>query len=435
MKKKSGIFRFLAQTTIFPIILLCICFCIFGILCISFVVSKDVQNELQHLADAAASSFDRLYPGDYAMYTGDNEILVTKGDTILNGNYAYIDAIKEETDMDFSLFYQDMRVITTLRNSEGQRMIGSQANPQIVEAVIQNKTNAFYRNVDIFGSRYYCYYKPLFNSDGTCVGMFAAIVPATRLYQHILHTILPMFLLMFVIGLFAYFWSYRRSLQLTSVTQQLSCSLDKVANGSLSNTVTPNLLARRDEFGEIAHSIVDMQASLRNLIERDALTGLYNRRFGQKRLSTAFEKAENTNTSLTVALGDIDFFKRFNDTYGHDCGDFVLCNTAQMLMDHIKDYGFCCRWGGEEFLILLTKGSYEEHHALLSSLISVIASNQSTYEGQSLSVTMTFGMIDTACCTTVDDILRTVDELLYEGKEAGRNRLIASSVGNDSAST
>jgi diguanylate cyclase (GGDEF)-like protein len=135
----------------------------------------------------------------------------------------------------------------------------------------------------------------------------------------------------------------------------------------------------------------------------------------------------NGKHTLSVALGDIDFFKKFNDTYGHDCGDVVLCATAQLLQDQVKEYGFCCRWGGEEFLIVLTKGTLHEHTVLLERLLTVISSNQITYQENTLSVSMTFGLMDAAGCTDVDDVLCHVDELLYEGKNSGRNRLVTAS--------
>jgi diguanylate cyclase (GGDEF)-like protein len=424
MKKKSGIFRFLAQTTILPLVLSGIVCCIFGAVCISATVADDAKEELSHLAKVAVSDFDRLYPGDYAMYESDEDQLYTKGDTILNLNYSYIDSLKEQTQIDYTLFYQDTRVLTTLYTPEDERMIGSKANPKIAEAVITNKTSVFYRNVELFDVRYYCYYEPIYNSDGTCVGMLAALMPASRLYRHMWRSVLPLCGIVLLTILIAYIWSYRRSAHLIQATQKLSASLERIAGGNLSNTVPAELLARKDEFGALAHSVVDMQASLRVLVERDALTGLFNRRFGQKRLRSALEKAHDSGATLSVPLGDIDHFKNFNDTYGHDCGDLVLSTTAQLLQDHVKDYGFCSRWGGEEFLVVLNTGTYEEHRALMQSLIETVTANQITYKEHEFSVSMTFGLIDAAPCADIDELLREVDRLLYEGKEAGRNCLV-----------
>ena len=422
--KKSGIFKELAKMTILPLLLLSFICSVVGSICVSTSLADEVNHELEHLADIMVSHLDTEYPGDYSVYKSEDELLFTKGDTILNANYTSIDSMKAMTQVEFSLFYEDMRIITTLCNGEGSRIIGSRANPRIVEDVMQSNSRAFYRNVDIFGIRYYCFYEPLCNSDGSCVGMLAAVMPAKRVQAMIGKRLIP-FLLISILSVFlAFLWVGIHTKKMTKVIQKLSDNFERIASGELSNTVSPELLARKDEFGDMAHSIVDMQSSLRTLVEHDMLTGLFNRRFGHQRLNNAFEKYHNTSTTLSVALGDIDFFKKFNDTYGHDCGDVVLSTTASLIQHHVKDFGFCCRWGGEEFLIVLSKGSYEEHETLMEALISVIAGNQIVYEEQELHVTMTFGLINTCDCDSVETILREVDELLYEGKEAERNCLV-----------
>jgi diguanylate cyclase (GGDEF)-like protein len=167
-----------------------------------------------------------------------------------------------------------------------------------------------------------------------------------------------------------------------------------------------------------------MQAALRVLVERDALTGLFNRRFGQKRLKQAMEKAHESGQALSIALGDIDFFKKFNDTYGHDCGDNVLSQTSATLRDSIKEYGFVSRWGGEEFLVVLNKGNFDEHKELMQSVIKKIDSNHIRYHSSDLTVSITFGLIDATRCKNMDEALTKVDKLLYKGKEEGRNRLV-----------
>jgi diguanylate cyclase (GGDEF)-like protein len=254
--------------------------------------------------------------------------------------------------------------------------------------------------------------------------MVAALMPVSQLRSYPWITVFVLLTAMLLVVLGAHFWCYRRSLQLTAATQKLASSLELISGGTLSNTVPPDLLAREDEFGVLAHAVVDMQSALRELVERDALTGLYNRRFCQKRLRNAFEKTRGANEVLSIALGDIDFFKKFNDTYGHDCGDFVLSTTAQLIQDQVKDYGFCSRWGGEEFLIVLNAGTYAQHQELMQALVGTISENKVTYHEHTLSVSITFGLLDTAHCSDIDEALSKVDHLLYKGKNTGRNRLV-----------
>jgi diguanylate cyclase (GGDEF)-like protein len=424
MDKKSGISRFLAQTTILPLVLSGIICGIAGILFMSAAITDNAGNELEHLAKATVAGFDRLYPGDYSMYEGDSDQLYTKGDTILNLNYDYLDELKEETEADYTLFYQDVRVITTLVNSDGERIIGSKANKKIAEAVETNKTSKFYRNVELYDVRYFCYYEPIYNSDGTCIGMLAVLKPSDQLFGKVKWFALSILAIVVLAALYTYFRSRRRSVQLTAAAGKLAQSLEQIADGTLSNTVPADLLARKDEFGTLAHAVVDMQAALRVLVERDALTGLFNRRFGQKRLKQAMEKTHESGQALSIALGDIDFFKKFNDTYGHDCGDNVLSQTSATLRDSIKEYGFVSRWGGEEFLVVLNKGNFEEHKELMQSVIKKIDSNHIRYHSSDLTVSITFGLIDATKCKNTDEALTKVDKLLYKGKEEGRNRLV-----------
>ena len=123
--KKSGIFKELAKMTILPLLLLSFICSVVGSICVSTSLADEVNHELKHLADIMVSRLDTEYPGDYSVYKSEDELLFTKGDTILNANYTSIDSMKAMTQVEFSLFYEDMRIITTLCNEEGSRIIGS----------------------------------------------------------------------------------------------------------------------------------------------------------------------------------------------------------------------------------------------------------------------------------------------------------------------
>lgn len=423
-KNHSGISYALAKMTVLPLLLFGIVTVLFSFFWIQSSMEAEVHSELESIADTAILACDKLYPGNYGRYGSENDLLFTKGDVILNYNYNFIDSLKESTGIDFTLFYGNMRVITTLCTEDGNRIVGTLANEQIVADVIDQNTSAFYSNVDIFGSSYYCYYAPLFNSDGACVGMLAAVMPSAQVQVLILKAALPIFALTLVAAILAGIWSFSYSKQLVAVIQKLTGAFEKVARGKFSNTVPAELLSRKDEFGSMSHSLVDMQASLRALVEQDMLTGLHNRRFGQQKLDYILQNTLGTNRSFSIALGDIDFFKKFNDTYGHNCGDYVLKSVAAIMKNTVKDHGYCVRWGGEEFLIVFTNGAYEEHKAIMQTLIENVRGHRMEYEGQSLAVTMTFGLIDASGYESSDAMTSKVDKLLYHGKQSGRDRLV-----------
>lgn len=422
--KATGISRYLAKMTMIPLLVFGIVTTVFSFIWVSSSMEAEVFTELKSLAGSAVEALDFLYPGEYARYTAPDELLITKGDTILNSNYAVIDRLKSRTDVEYTLFFEDMRIITTLTDQNQMRVIGTKAHPTIVSDVLDNQKGTFYSKVDVFGTDYFCYYEPLFNSDGSCIGMLAAAMPASRVSRLIYRAALPILILSVLAIILAFFWSQHKSKEFTRVIRKMEQSFHKISGGMLSNTVPPELLARKDEFGSMSHSVVDMQASLRTLVEQDMLTGLCNRRFGHQKLDKMIENTRGTSRHFSIALGDIDFFKKFNDTYGHDCGDLVLQEVARTLQNHIKDYGYCTRWGGEEFLIVFTKGTYEEHRRLMEALIVRIREHVVEYADWKLSVTMTFGLIDTYSYPDADAMVKAVDKLLYFGKSHGRNRLV-----------
>ena len=122
-------------------------------------------------------------------------------------------------------------------------------------------------------------------------------------------------------------------------------------------------------------------------------------------------------------MGDIDFFKKFNDTYGHDCGDLVLRDIASIFNEYMLGKGFAVRWGGEEFLIIFEDADLTKALGLLKVLRQKVLDHVIEYESNKLGVTMTFGLVQ-GDMRDIDDIVKEADELLYIGKQNGRNRIV-----------
>lgn len=423
-KAKSGVSRALAQMTVLPLILFGIVTMLIGSITIQASINREVRHELQRLAQSALSSMDMMYPGDYGKYGSSDALLITKGDTILNENHAYLDALKNATDVDYTLFYGNIRVNTTLYDKKGVRMTGTYANERVIADVLDTGNSAFYTNVDVFKENYFAYYEPIITSKGECVGMLATAMPSHTVRHLTIQAIIPLLALTIVFAFLAGLWATGYSKQFIQIIRKLTLAFDKSAKGQLMNTVPTDLLARKDEIGDMSHSLVDMQNKLRALVEQDMLTGLNNRRFGQQKLNDLVQQTKGTNKHFSIALGDIDFFKKFNDTYGHDCGDVVLREVAGQIKTITKDNGYAIRWGGEEFLVVLTTGSFEEHKEIMESVVQHFISTTMQYDGQEFSVTMTFGLIDATNYDSVDDMLIAVDKLLYHGKENGRKQLV-----------
>ncbi len=155
----------------------------------------------------------------------------------------------------------------------------------------------------------------------------------------------------------------------------------------------------------------------------DPLTGLFNRRHMHQRLREEESRAARTQLPFSVIIADIDHFKRVNDTAGHDAGDGVLRDLAQLLRDTLRTQDIVARWGGEEFLVVLPqtalKGALEVAERVRRAAEARLGRDLEGID----SVTLTLGAAEYA--GSVAESLRLADVALYQGKEAGRNRVVA----------
>ncbi|MEM6732966.1 MAG: GGDEF domain-containing protein [Myxococcota bacterium] len=159
---------------------------------------------------------------------------------------------------------------------------------------------------------------------------------------------------------------------------------------------------------------------------RDALTGLFNRRYFDQHLDTEFRLAERHSESLTLVLVDLDHFKQVNDTHGHLAGDMVLRSFANLLTKRCRREDIIARYGGEEFVLLLRRTSVEGATAVAESVRAIAQTTTLTYQNTQLRFTVSLGIatreIDGGFGSG-EDLLRAADEALYRAKEGGRNRL------------
>ncbi len=157
---------------------------------------------------------------------------------------------------------------------------------------------------------------------------------------------------------------------------------------------------------------------------KDPLTGLHNRRKMIEVLEAELVRTERTNQPFCIVMCDIDHFKKFNDTHGHDCGDYVLVEISKLITSTIRKQDFVGRWGGEEFLLLYPETSSEGGRIVTEKVRSVIDNTVFIYKGTSLKITMTFGIAIHSENKSIDEVIKLADEALYEGKKQGRNRII-----------
>ncbi|NVK23949.1 MAG: GGDEF domain-containing protein [Gammaproteobacteria bacterium] len=165
-----------------------------------------------------------------------------------------------------------------------------------------------------------------------------------------------------------------------------------------------------------------LRKDLKLLATTDELTQLYNRRKIMSELSKRFIDFKTTDSPLYVAIFDLDLFKNINDSHGHNMGDEVLKAVAECAKANIGEDNYIGRYGGEEFLVVLTSGDYETNHARLDKLR--VAVSELTIRHLSYPVTISIGLSE---ATQQDefqtDVIHRADKALYEAKKAGRNQL------------
>lgn len=158
----------------------------------------------------------------------------------------------------------------------------------------------------------------------------------------------------------------------------------------------------------------------------DPLTGISNRRDMREILENEQFRYERYGKVFCVLMADIDFFKKVNDQYGHDMGDFVLKKVSQILKEKCRKVDYLARWGGEEFLIVLPETSLAGGEKAGESIRKSIEAEKFDFNEQEISITMSIGV---ACHTRkemkLEELLKMADERLYVAKERGRNQVVS----------
>jgi diguanylate cyclase (GGDEF)-like protein len=192
------------------------------------------------------------------------------------------------------------------------------------------------------------------------------------------------------------------------------------------------ILARRAnavaERVSLALANLRLRELLRNQSICDPLTGLYNRRYLEESLNREVHRAHRTGRSLSVAMLDLDHFKRFNDTFGHQVGDILLKEVSAVIKGRIRAGDLACRYGGEEFSLIIAEVGAEGAYRCMESIRDAIKHLSLHNRGQTLgTITISAGIATyPAHGDNPEDLLRAADDALYRAKKAGRDRIFIS---------
>jgi diguanylate cyclase (GGDEF)-like protein len=186
--------------------------------------------------------------------------------------------------------------------------------------------------------------------------------------------------------------------------------------------------------GQLGLSIANirLREALRTQSVRDALTGLYNRRYLEEILEREVRRAARASQSLGVLMIDLDHFKNFNDTYGHDAGDAVLRETGASLTKGIRAEDFVCRFGGEEFVVILPTANLEAACARAESLRLKMKELTVLHQGKSMGMlTISVGVaVFPDHGSSPKELMAAADAALYEAKRNGRDQIAVAAVKN-----
>ncbi len=169
------------------------------------------------------------------------------------------------------------------------------------------------------------------------------------------------------------------------------------------------------------------QEKLAELSVRDELTGLFNRRYFQDALSREISGAKRYDHNMALCMFDLDHFKRVNDTKGHLFGDQVLREFGKLLIESIRQYDVACRYGGEEFALILPDTTLEEAVSLCERFRQRVEANPFYYGDLMVHITTSVGVAERLAVSEITDekLIEMADKALYQAKERGRNRVVA----------
>lgn len=179
--------------------------------------------------------------------------------------------------------------------------------------------------------------------------------------------------------------------------------------------------------GQYALFLVNLRLreTLRIEAIRDPLTSLYNRRHMEAALEREAFRAARYNSHLGIIMLDIDHFKEVNDTYGHEAGDMVLHELGKFLLSNTRGEDMACRYGGEEFLLIMSEASLRMTQKRAQELWSKIRRFHLEYRGIALPLTISIGVASLPDHgPTVKDVLKAADTALYQAKAEGRDRIV-----------
>ncbi|MFH0917073.1 MAG: diguanylate cyclase [bacterium] len=196
-------------------------------------------------------------------------------------------------------------------------------------------------------------------------------------------------------------------------------------------SATGEIVAAVETFSSIADKVAALEqiGRLESLVYLDALTGLANRRFLEQNIASRIDETTRYGWTLGLIMMDIDHFKAVNDTYGHEAGDLMLRVVARTLHGATRSFDVVGRWGGEEFMAILANTTVDDLAGIARRYRALVEKSDLPLGGETLHCTISAGATTVHAAENAASALARVDELLYQSKREGRNRVTVERAG------
>jgi two-component system cell cycle response regulator len=177
------------------------------------------------------------------------------------------------------------------------------------------------------------------------------------------------------------------------------------------------------ERARLKSDVKRAQTRMAEMSTVDELTGLHNRRYFVEALDGEFERANRYETDMALIMLDLDYFKKVNDTYGHPAGDMVLSYIGNILKKHVRRNDFACRYGGEEFAVILPNVNKDGINMAYERFREMVIKQTFEYKSEHFHITVSIGIAFSSDAESANDLLAHADQALYQAKESGRDRI------------
>jgi len=174
----------------------------------------------------------------------------------------------------------------------------------------------------------------------------------------------------------------------------------------------------------LRNDVKKAHAKMAEMSSVDELTKLHNRRYFIEALEGEFERASRYETEMALIMMDLDHFKKINDEYGHLAGDMVLSEIGRILKEHVRRNDIACRYGGEEFAVILSNVNRDNIYAAYERFREMVSKQSFEYESVQFHMTVSIGIAFSNDAKLINDLLVHADQALYQAKETGRNKTL-----------